>query len=290
MAMMSDRTANDWEIYNAALKNARGLKPRWQGTFNEQTALIDQEILKLKKTKDYKDFQIENILGPLTDDEKAFLQGTMDPDYAAQVAKYNPELTALQKKYNALVAEKGNIDNYMINLNDAKSSMEWAVSNLKSSANKQADVATAWTALNKAIQVGAAQGTAGRQGATAGQLNKAQNEISNQFASKFSDIEAQRQSWLYTAAQIEAGIPAQMSAIAAQNAQNMYNRALTNQLWWGSAGGKSTKKIPDRRDKYKNGTINLTPAIGVNQNQNNIPDYLEPQFINKPISRSALLS
>lgn len=121
---MSDRTANDWELYNAAIKNARGLNPRGKGTFQEQSALIDQEVLKLKKTKQYKDYQIENILGPLTDDEKAFLQGTMDPTYAEQVAKYNPELTALQEKYNALLADKHTIDSQMINLNDARATME----------------------------------------------------------------------------------------------------------------------------------------------------------------------
>lgn len=71
---MNDRTANDWDLFNAAIRNARGLKPRGKGTFHEQTAMIEQEILKLKKTKDFKDYQLENILGPLTDEEKAFLQ------------------------------------------------------------------------------------------------------------------------------------------------------------------------------------------------------------------------
>lgn len=250
MVWMSDRTANDWELYNAAIRNARGLKPRGKGTFQEQSALIDQEVLKLKKTKDYKDYQIENILGSLTDDEKAFLQGTMDADYAAQVARYNPELTALQEKYNKLIAEKNTIDNQMINLNDAKATMEWAVANLKSSVNKAAETSTAWTALEKAIQVGAAQGTAGKQWATAGQLTRAKAEIANQFAPKFADIEAQRQAGLGNAAQIEAGIPSQLSAIAWQNITNAYNASLIKQGQWG-------KSSSSRRWQQRNSTLNL---------------------------------
>lgn len=48
----------------------------------------------------------------------------MDPTYAAQVAQYNPELVALQEKYNKLLADKNTIDSQMINLNDAKATME----------------------------------------------------------------------------------------------------------------------------------------------------------------------
>lgn len=247
---MNDRTANDWDLFNAAIRNARGLKPRGKGTFHEQTAMIEQEILKLKKTKDFKDYQLENILGPLTDEEKAFLQWNMDPTYAAQVAQYNPELVALQEKYNKLLADKNTIDSQMINLNDAKATMEWAVSSMKWSIEKAAESSKAGTALNKAIQIWGAQGTAWMQWATAWQLNKLQSEISNKFAPTFSDIEAQRQAWLWQAAQIEAGIPAQLSAIAGQNVTNAYNASLIWQGQWGQAWSS-------RRWQQRNSTLNL---------------------------------
>ena len=139
----------------------------------QQQANIDRLTAKRIRAKIQEIFgkqaNIQNVLSSLLANktpEEADYISTPISEYNAshhEISKYNPDLLALSKKYDALVAEHNAMDNDIINLDDARAQMEAAVSGQKAAVNKSADESTKSNALQKAIQVGAAQGTAGNQ-------------------------------------------------------------------------------------------------------------------------------
>ena len=208
--------------------------PRWNHAgFSWQVNIIDENIMSLWKQKALLFNQIEGLLWNLTDAEQRFIATPISEytDTDHQLWTINPDLMAKSKLYDDLVSQIWQTNNDMVNLTQAKDEMMTAVNAQKTAVNKWADSSKAWTALNKALQIWDAQGTAGMQWATAWQLNKAQAEIGNKFAPQFADIEAQRQQWLGQAAQLEAGIPTSLSAIGWQNTENRYKNSLTSQNW-----------------------------------------------------------
>lgn len=220
--------AADDPISQAAVTAARKNPKRGKAGSLWQQNLIDNEIMRIGKEKSLLFSQIEGLLHNKTDAEQRFIS-TPISEYTANDHKLwtiNPDLMALSKKYDSLVAQMGQSNNEMTNLSNAKEEMMKAVNDQKTAVNKSADSARSWTALSKAIQIGDAQWTAGMQWATAGQLNKAQWEIANKFAPTFADIETQRQTGLGTAAQLQSGIPTALSSINAENATANYNNAL----------------------------------------------------------------
>lgn len=253
------------EAYNSPIRQDARVKamkdPRWTNAgFSWQINIMDENVMKIGKQKALLFNQIEGLLWNLTDAEQRFIATPISEytDTDHQLWTINPELMAKSKLYDDLVAQIWQANNDMVNLTQAKEEMMKAVNDQKTAVNKSADASKSWTALSKAIQVGDAQGTAGMQGANAWQLNKAQNEISNQFAPKFADIEAQRQAWLGTAAQLEAGIPTAISNIANLNATNRYNNALT---------------AAKRREGQKNSSLSAFPT---NNNKNKGSATVEP--------------
>ena len=282
------------DAVSAAVKNSK----RNSANSEERWRIIDREILRLHNTNKYLDTQISHILNNRTPEEIEFLTTPVSQytDEQNRLWAYNPDLLALSKKYDSLLEQMHQWNTDMVNLDDAKQMMLSAIDKQTSAVNKSADSSKAWTALEKAIQVWEAQWTAWNQWATAGQLNKLQSEIGNKFATKFADIEAQRQSWLGTAAQIEAGIPAQLSAIGWQNVTNRYNQSLIQPSWKGTQrssvlnvwqGWKKYKTVIDQKTGYPTQVldtwITAPPAIWADVNENTIPDYLEPQYQNSPV-------
>jgi hypothetical protein len=146
-----------------------------------------------------------------------------------------------------------------------------AVNEQKTAVNKSADSSRAWTALSKAIQIGDAQGTAGMQWATAGQLNKAQSEIGNKFAPQFADIESQRQTGLGQAVQSEQGIPTALSNINKESAEANYNNSLA----------RKTNTPTNTKTIYKNKSV-VTPTSQVSGPGSRVIDPTTQKYVWKP--------
>lgn len=241
----------------AAMKNKK-----WTSSSDtEKSKIIDNEIMKLIAKQRANEDSVAFMLSKKTPEETAFITTPISEywEYEKKIAALNSDLLAQSKKYDELVAQNKEYGDQIINLSDAKNMMQSAVDKQVWAINKSADMSTKATALNKAIQIGWAQWTAGMQWATAGQLNKAQNEIANQFAPKFADIEAQRQAWLGTAAQMEQGIPTAMADIAYKNMQNKYNASLiwsqygkTNRGWVINVTPSAEQRYNPATQRYEN--------------------------------------
>ena len=274
MAITPQQQANNEVTDNAVAKAMKS--PRWTSSNEAQRQkLIDDRMISLQKQQQGIKANLDQILTNKTLEEGKYIT-TPISQYGAkenEISKYNPDLLALSKKYDDLVAQHDSLWNDIVNLNDVKSMMQSSVDKQISAVNKSADETNKGNTLSKAIQVWAAQWTAGMQWATAGQLNKAQNEIENNYAPKFADTEAQRQAWLGAAAQLEAGIPTAMSSVANQNSTNRYNNALAaaqrragqkssvlNPFWGSKTPATNTQGpavIDPATGKVKTGSINL---------------------------------
>lgn len=248
MANLQNQLTDDALV--AATKN-----PKWNSSSPEwRASIIDNEILRLHNTQKYLDTNISQMLANKTPEERTFITTPISQywDKEKEIAKYNADLLALSKKYDDVIAQKDNYNNQIINLNDAKATMQNAVNSIRWSVNKSADESAKALALNKAIQIWSAQWVAWVQWATAWQLNKMQAEVANQFAPKFADVESQRQTGLGQAAQIEAGQPTALSDIASKNATNLYNASLIK-TWQPTSGSSYARNTPK-------GTMNVFPT------------------------------
>jgi hypothetical protein len=156
-----------------------------------------------------------------------------------------------------------------------------AVNEQKTAVNKSADSSRAWTALSKAIQIGDAQGTAGMQWATAGQLNKAQSEIGNKFAPQFADIESQRQTGLGQAAQLEQGIPTALSNINKESAEANYNNALARQ---------TNKPVYRNYNSNSNSNNSVPTPTNVSGPGSRVIDPITQKFVWKPSGNTSVTS
>jgi len=138
---------------------AAAKSPKWSSSSPEwRAAIIDNEILRLHNTKKYLDTNISQMLANKTPEERTFITTPISQygDKEKEIAKYNADLLALSKKYDDVVAQQSRYDDQIINLNDAKATMQGATDSMKAATNKSADQSAAALALNKAIQIGSA--------------------------------------------------------------------------------------------------------------------------------------
>lgn len=144
------------------------------------------------------------------------------------ISRLNPDIYNESKKYDKITQEINQLENEKLNLAAAQKLLFGSVQWLEGAANKQADASWRALALEKAIQVWAAQWQAGNLWAPVGMMSKIQWDISNKYGADAEKIEAQRQAWLAQAAQLQAQIPGQLAWFTGQANVNEFNQAQAN--------------------------------------------------------------